>query len=187
METINTKYKNLAGTLKQNKVIILYVFVLNILLLIPSILSPIFKQVFTDYVLTDGVREFLPPLLLLMAGTACFSAVIHWMKKNCLLRLSNKIELSGASKYMWTLFNAPLDLFDKKDSYQLLSKSTASKRIAKLLTRDLLDLLFNVVSVVFYLIMMIKLDPLMSAVVVGLVVVTFLMTKLRYFISEKME
>ncbi|MDR1376095.1 MAG: ATP-binding cassette domain-containing protein [Synergistaceae bacterium] len=183
---MGTKYKNVVELLSENKHVIFYVFALNILLLIPSALSPLFKQVFTDYILTDGVTEWLAPLLLLMTGTALLSAFVTWMQKSCLLRLSNKIEISGVSGYMWTLLGSPFGFFHKKNSYQLLSRTDASKKISALLTRDLLGLLFNVCSVVFYLVMMFRLDRLMSAVVVGLAVLNFIMSKLRQLLRHKL-
>lgn len=183
---IVTKYKNLIDLLDKNKPVIFYVFALNILLLIPSALSPVFKQVFTDYILTDGIVEWLAPLLALMAGTALLSASVSWMQKNCLLRLSNKIEIAGASRYMWTLLSSPLKLFSKEDSYRLLSQADASKRVSKLLTRDLLGLLFNVVSVAFYLVMMLRLGKIMTAVAVALVMLNFAMFKLQEYLSLKL-
>ncbi|MDR0220076.1 MAG: ATP-binding cassette domain-containing protein [Lachnospiraceae bacterium] len=176
----------MASVVGANKTVVLYVFLLNIILLIPVVLSPIFKKVFTDYILTDGITEWMAPLLILMTGTALLSAAVTWIKKSCLLRLSNKIEISGAGKYMWLMLNSPPSLFRHKDSYQLLSQVNASQRVSKLLTRDLLDLLFNIVSAAFYMVMMLRLDLLMSVIVVVLVVLNFLMLQLKEFITDRL-
>ena len=178
-------YKNMLAMLGKNKQIIFYVFALNLILLIPAALAPIFKQVFTDYVLGAGVMEWLPHLIILMLGIALLASCVTWMQKNCLLRLANKIEISGTSHYIWMLLNAPLSLFGKTDSYLLISQANASARVSKLLTRDILTLLFNIVNVGFYLILMLMLDRLMAGIVVALVVASFLVIKLKDFLVEK--
>ncbi len=180
-------YKNALKLLGQNRQAIFYAFSLNILLLIPAAMSPVFKKVFTDYVLTDGVTEWLPLLLLVMVGTALFAAAATWLQKGCLLRLSNKIEISGAGRYFWALLNSPLSLFDKKDSYLLLSRAEGAKRVSKLLTRELLGFLFNIVSSVFYLIMMLRMDAPMAGVVAALALLNFGMIKAQEFIREKLS
>jgi ABC-type bacteriocin/lantibiotic exporter with double-glycine peptidase domain len=52
--------KKITSVIRENAPVILYVFFLNILLLIPAVLAPIFKKVFTDYILTEGNHDWLP-------------------------------------------------------------------------------------------------------------------------------
>jgi ABC-type bacteriocin/lantibiotic exporter with double-glycine peptidase domain len=142
-------------------------------------MSPIFKRVFTDSILINHTTEWLPTLLLLMTGVAVFSAVVVWLQKSCLLRLANKIELSGTTAYMWRLFNAPPDLFLQKDSFALLSGAGASALISKTLTADMISLFSALISVVFYYSMMLRLDLSMSLIVLALVIVNLLVGKLQ--------
>jgi ABC-type bacteriocin/lantibiotic exporter with double-glycine peptidase domain len=165
--------------LRANRAAICYTFLLGVLLLFPMIMSPIFKQVFTDSILINNTVEWLPTLLLLMTGVAVFSALVVWLQKSCLLRLANKIELSGATAYMWRLFNAPPDLFRQKDSFTLLSGAGASALISRTLTADMISLFSALISVVFYYSMMLRLDLAMSLIVLALVVVNLLVGKLQ--------
>ena len=181
------KYSNVIKTLGENKTVVLYIFALNLLLLIPATLSPIFRKVFTDDILTGGAMEWLLPLLALMFGVAILSSSVTWMKDRCLQRLSEKIEVAGTSKFIWFMLNSPLSLFYKKDRFQLLSQSDTSKQISRILTRDILDLLANIVFVVFYIIMMLRIHVFMTIVVVVLVVLGFLSVKLKDFIIEKIS
>lgn len=185
-EAIDLTRKKTTEVLRENAAALLYIFSLNILLLIPSVLSPIFKKVFTDYILIEGNTEWLFTLLALMTGTALFSGIVTWMQKNCLTRLSDKIEISGISQYMWMLLNSPMSLFDKKDSFSLLSQSENSNSVSRALTRDVLSFLFNVVSVVFYFLMMLRIDIAMSMVVVALIAFNFTMSKIKDFLQDKL-
>ncbi|MDR2662147.1 MAG: ATP-binding cassette domain-containing protein [Treponema sp.] len=165
--------------LNGNRAALCYTFLLGVLLLFPMIMSPIFKRVFTDSILINNTTEWLSPLLLLMTGIAVFSALVVWLQKGCLLRLANKIELSGTTAYMWRLFNAPPDLFRQKDSFALLSGAGASVLISRTLTADMIGLFSALISVVFYYYMMIRLDLSMSLIVLALVVVNLLVGKVQ--------
>jgi ABC-type bacteriocin/lantibiotic exporter with double-glycine peptidase domain len=142
-------------------------------------MSPIFKRVFTDSILINNTSEWLTPLLCLMGGIAVFSALVTWLQKTCLLRLSNKIELSGAASYMWRLFNAPIDLFSHKDSFVLISGAGASSLISKTLCSDMLSLFSAAVSVLFYYIMMFRMDRIMSLIVLALTVLNMVLGALQ--------
>jgi ABC-type bacteriocin/lantibiotic exporter with double-glycine peptidase domain len=165
--------------LRDNRAALCYTFLLAVLLLFPMIMSPIFKRVFTDSILIGNTTEWLSPLLLLMTGIAVFSALVVWLQKSCLLRLANKIELSGTTAYMWRLFNAPPDLFRQKDSFALLSGAGASSLISKTLTADMISLFTALISVVFYYYMMLRLDISMSLIVLALVIANLLVGKVQ--------
>jgi ABC-type bacteriocin/lantibiotic exporter with double-glycine peptidase domain len=165
--------------LNGNRAALCYTIILGILLLFPMIVSPIFKRVFTDSVLINNTVEWIRPLLLLMTGVAVFSALIVWLQKSCILRLGNKIELSGTTAYMWRLFNAPPDLFRQKDSFALLSGAGASALISKTLTVDMLSLFSALISVIFYYYMMLRLDLSMSLVVLALALLNMAVGKVQ--------
>lgn len=184
---IPIKYKNIRSILTANRQHIGYLFILTLLMLVPSMVSPMYRKVFTDRILRGNAAQWMPILFLLMIGTALLSAVLSWMQNSCLLKLCNKIEMSGAARYFWNLLNAPLSFFDHKDSFVLLSKMEASKTISRIITRDMIELIFAVISVIFYLIMMITIDPFMALIVVALVVLNFLILKLKTVISERLS
>ncbi|MDL2205841.1 ATP-binding cassette domain-containing protein [Eubacteriales bacterium OttesenSCG-928-N13] len=178
-EVSHTKLQYTQKLIKDNWRNLLYVFVLNLLMLIPAAVSPIYRKVFTDYILTRNVLEWLPILLMLMIGTALFTAAITLFQKLCLTRLANKIEISGGSAYFWRLLRAPMSHFTKNDSSVLLSKMSATKGISGILTNGILTAVFALINAVFYLIMMSRIDWTMSLVVVGLIVVSYLLSMLQ--------
>ena len=178
------RYDRISAFLKDNRAALGYTFILGLLLLFPLIMAPIFKRVFTDSILVDNTAEWLLPLLLLMGGISVFSAVVSWLQKNCVLRLSNKIELSGTASYMWRLFNAPPDLFRRKDSFVLLSGAGASSLIARTLTVDMLSLVPAGISVIFYFLMMFRMDAVLSLIVAALAALNLLAGKLQSLLAD---
>jgi ABC-type bacteriocin/lantibiotic exporter with double-glycine peptidase domain len=176
------RYTLIRKYLKSNRSSFFYVCILGVLLFFPFIMSPIFKQVFTDSILVSNMSELLGPLLLLMGGAAAFSALLVWLQKNCLLRLSNKIELSGAASYMWRLFHAPIELFRNKDSFVLVSGAGASAFISKTICFDIFSMFSAAISVLFYFTMMFRMDRIMSLIVLALIALSMLLGKLQKYL-----
>jgi ABC-type bacteriocin/lantibiotic exporter with double-glycine peptidase domain len=170
---------HIVSLLKDNRAAIVYTFLLSLFLLFPLMLGPVFTRIFTDSILINNTTEWLSPLLLFMGGAAVFSALVTWFQKNCLLRLSNKIEVSGMAAYMWRLFNGPPELFRHKDSFVLLSGAEAPSLAARTLIADILSLFPAVISVLVYGLVMFRLDRPLSLIVLILVAVNFLGKKVR--------
>ncbi|MDR3020745.1 MAG: ATP-binding cassette domain-containing protein [Treponema sp.] len=178
------KLSNIKTIFRANIDAVLYVFILNILLFIPSLLTPIYRKIFTDYILIDYDTSWLYILLTMMFMTAFFAGAVNWFQRNCLFRLSNKIETSNLNKYMWIMFNSPLKLFFKRDSYTLISQSEKSSRISSLFTKDILSLFFDLFRVVFYLFLMMRIDTSMSLIVVALVVANIGFGKINSLLQD---
>jgi ATP-binding cassette subfamily C protein len=165
---------------------IIYAFLLNILLFIPSLLSPIYKKIFTDYILIDYDTSWLFMLITMMVITALFAGVVNWLQRNCLVRLSNVIQTSRINEFMKEMFcRSPFKLFFAKDSYTLLSQSEEAGSVSRLLTNDILSLLFDIFRVVFFLILMIRIDITMSVIVILLVVANMVFGKIAGFLRGK--
>lgn len=180
------KYQRIRSLLARNRLNLLYIFVLSVLLLFPAAIAPVFRQVFTDYILLDNAREWLPTLMLVMLGMSAFSAALSYLQQTILLRLSNRIEIAGESSYFWRLFQAPLTFFAGTDSYTLLVKSGDARAVTKLLTQDILKVTFGMIDVALYLFMMLHIDVLMTLIVLALILTNFALERLQGFIRKKM-
>lgn len=178
-EVSATRLERVRRLLKENKLSIVYLFILNVLLLIPATLAPIFQKVYTDDILLNNMHEWLFTLIAVMLGVAVFSAVITWLKQYCLLQISNRIEILGEGQYFWKLLHSPIAHFVHSNGYALLSKASAFQSVSRMLTMELLSLLFHVINALVYLYFMLRLDTWMTAVVVALVVMSYLTGKLE--------
>ncbi|MDR3002424.1 MAG: ATP-binding cassette domain-containing protein [Fibromonadaceae bacterium] len=179
------KLSNIKKIFRQNADAVAYVLILNVLLFIPLLLAPIYRKIFTDYVLLDNNTSWLFMLITMMMVTAAFAGVVNWLQQNSLFRLSNKIEISSLNKYMQIMFHSSIKLFVKKDSYTLLSQSEKSGGISKLLTGKILSLLFDAFRVVFYLILMLWINTTLTLIVIALIVANIAFGKISNYLQEK--
>jgi len=179
------KLPNVKEIFRQNTGTVAYVFLLSVVLFIPSLLAPIYQKVFTDYIFTDNNNEWLAVLAILMGATSIFAGIVNWIQNGCFSRLSNKIEAGGINRYMLAVFRSPMKFFSQKDSYTLLSRSERLENISTLLTDDILPLLFDTFKVVFYLFMMMRINLSMTLVVIVLVAVGVVLGKIGAFLRDK--
>lgn len=173
--------------LVRNRENIIYIFILNVFLMIPAVLLPVFIKVFTDDILIIGKQDLLVPLLIFMIVLAFFSGGITWLESCFLLRLSNKIEFSGASRYFGALINSPLALFNKTNSALLVSKINATSAVSKTIAAGMLKIIVSIVSVAFYMIMMLFVDTPLSFVLAGVVVLNVVLLALQGKFFEKLS
>lgn len=173
------KYARVRRLLGEYKLILLFVFLLGVLLLIPTAIAPVFRQVYTDYILLDNARDWLPTLMALMLGMALFSGVLNYLQKTILQRLSNRIEIHGASSYFWSLLSSPLRRFAGADTFTLVEGIGSAKATTTLLTRDIINAAFSLINTALYLFMMFHIDLLMSVIVVALILLNFVVTRLH--------
>jgi ABC-type bacteriocin/lantibiotic exporter with double-glycine peptidase domain len=152
------KRKLLFTLLGRNKKELLSIFILDLILIIPGVMSPVFKGFFTDSILVDGNVGLFPSLLFLMLAVAAIGAFAFWLRRSCVLKLTVKIGLSGTSEYIRVKLYEPYPFFTQNDSVSVLSNSGNKELAAHDLTGDFLEFPVAIVSTVFYLTMMVKTD-----------------------------
>jgi ABC-type bacteriocin/lantibiotic exporter with double-glycine peptidase domain len=182
-----SEHKLLLALLCNNKKELTYIFILDLILIIPGVMSPVFKRFFADSILVSGNIALLPPLLFLMLIVAAIGTFAFWLRRSCVLKFAVKIGLSGTSEYIRGKLYEPYKFFSKNDGVSTLSNSANKDSAANYLTRDFLELPVAAVSTVFYLIMMVKTDLFLTACVLILLVINLIAGKFVEFITEKFE
>jgi ABC-type bacteriocin/lantibiotic exporter with double-glycine peptidase domain len=157
---------------------------MDIILLIPAAISPVFKKIFSDNILGNKLEGWLLPLILIMFGAAFISGMAAYLHRQCLLYLSESIEKNDAELYVRNMMYAPVQ---GTDEFSHLSKIYAAKNVAKILTRDFLEVCFAVVSIAIYLPLMFREDVFMTFVALGLAAMSIALSFLRHVITQKAE
>ena len=75
---------------------VLYVVLAGLALALVGLVIPVFGQIFVDYCLMAGRRNWVGPLLLGMALTALLRAAFTWLEGRHLLRLETKLAVSSS-------------------------------------------------------------------------------------------
>ncbi|HEX2675826.1 MAG TPA: NHLP family bacteriocin export ABC transporter peptidase/permease/ATPase subunit, partial [Polyangiales bacterium] len=152
--------RRLSGT----KAPLLYVILAGLGLVLPGLVIPIFSKVFVDSVLVGGKHEWLPALLIGMAGTALLRAALTWLQRAYLLRLVMKLAVSMASGFMWHVLRLPVPFFFARSEGDLASRVQLNDQVAHMLSGELSDVALDLLLIGFYGVLMLYFDPLLTSI-----------------------
>ena len=146
--------KVLAGRLQHVKSALWFVILASLALVIPGLMIPVFSQVFVDNYLIGRLDGWVKPLLLGMAITALVRGMLTWLQQKYLLRLEMHLSLSTSSTFFWHVLRLPVAFFTQRYAGDISQRVEANDRVAQLLSGDLATNAVNLVTLVFYLAVM---------------------------------
>ncbi len=161
---------------------VLFVFLLGLALVLPGLILPVFAKIFVDDILVGARDEWLKPLLLGMGLTALFRAGLTWMQQRYLLRLEVKLSVSHSSRFIWHVFKLPITFFAARFSGDISSRVQLNAEIANLLSGQLATTILNMVMVVFYGVLLMFYDHVLTLIGLSIALLNILALRL---ISEK--
>lgn len=155
-----------------------YVFLVGLLLVIPGIVIPYFLRSFVDNVLLAGMNHWLPPLLMGMALTALLQGGLVWLQEHYLLRLETRMALAWSARFFWHVLRLPTQFFAQRFAGDIGSRVQLNDVVASVLGGQLSGHMLNAVTAVFFLVMMLRLSPILT--LTGIVAVILNIVFLRW-------
>ena len=153
---------------------VLYVVLVTLALIIPGLAIPAFARVFVDQILVTGIRGWIGPLLIGMALTALLRAALTWLQALYLLRLETRLSLRASAAFFWHVLHLPIEFFTQRYAGEIGARVAINDRVARLLSGELATAALNLVLVVFYALLMLRYDVLLTAVGVGTAILNML-------------
>jgi NHLM bacteriocin system ABC transporter peptidase/ATP-binding protein len=141
-----------------------YVVLTGLALIIPGLVIPAFTRIFVDFVLIDGITDWLSVLLLGMALTAMVRGALTWLQHYYLLRLETKLSLSTSSQFLWHTLRLPIEFFTQRYGGEIGHRVAINDHVAQLLSRRLATTILNAILVILYLVLMLRYDPVLTCI-----------------------
>ena len=163
---------------------VLYVLLASLFLVIPGLVVPVFLRVFVDDVLVGG-RNWITPLLVGMGMAAILTAILTGIQQMYLLRLETKLSLSGSSRFFWHILHLPVEFFTQRYAGDIALRVQVNDRVAQLLSGDLATAAISLLLAVFYALLMLQYDALLT--VIGIVVAGLNILALRYISRHRVD
>ncbi|HBD94697.1 MAG: NHLP family bacteriocin export ABC transporter peptidase/permease/ATPase subunit [Spirochaetes bacterium GWF1_31_7] len=148
-----------------------FIFLAGITLVVPGIIIPVFSRIFIDEVLLRNVSSWIMPLLTGMFITATLRALLTFFQKKILVKFQTKIAISGSAKFMWKLLHLPAAFFSQRYAGEIVDRIEANDTIANNISGTLTESLIDLLMIVFYLILLILYDPLLTLICVSIAVI----------------
>ncbi|WP_432767577.1 MAG: NHLP family bacteriocin export ABC transporter peptidase/permease/ATPase subunit [Sphingopyxis sp.] len=131
-----------------------FVFLTALALVVPGVVLPVFSRIFVDYVLVRGLSDWLAPLLIGMALTAAVRFVLLELQERALLGARTAMSLRTGGALMRKLLTLPVAFFDQRFAGEIADRVRLNEGLATLLTGQLAQAAVNLVSALFFLIVL---------------------------------
>ena len=141
-----------------------FVVLASLGLVVPGIVIPIFSQIFVDQYLVQGSQEIIFPLLIGMLLTAFLRAALTWLQLHYLLGLQTKLAISMSSTLFWHTLRLPIEFYGQRYAGEVGSRVTINDRIAQLLSGQVATTALNVITVLFYVVVMFQYDIILTLI-----------------------
>ena len=181
------KPKSVLGFVKERltgaKAAIAFVILTTIIANLIGIITPGFSRVFMDRLLTQKNPEWLIPFIVGFVALSLVQVIIAWMQLVYNNRINGKLAVVGSTSFMWKILRMPMEFFSQRMSGDILSRQVSNETIANSLVNTFAPLLLNSIMMVFYFIVMIRYNVVLTAIglisIIANIVVSQVITRKR--------
>lgn len=145
--------------------------------------SPMFTRVFTDNLLTGKNPEWLMPFLGIMGVVLLVQVLVGIINSIYWLKIEGKFALTSSAEFMWHVLRLPLDFFSQRNVGDVVSRQDSTSSIALTLIHKIAPMFSGIVSLFFYLFIMIKYSWVLTLIGIGATAINMFLAR---YMSEKM-
>jgi NHLM bacteriocin system ABC transporter peptidase/ATP-binding protein len=179
--------KRLVGT----KLALTYAVLAGVCLVIPGLVIPVFSRVFLDNILISGRKDWILPLLWVMGITLAVMAILTWLQQYYLLRLESKLALTSSARFFHHVFRLPTTFFSQRQTGEIANRIQLNDTVAMLLSGDLATNIINLITIIFYAVIMVQYNVTLTGVGAGIALINFLalryVSKHRTLLNKKLR
>lgn len=150
--------------LKGSGQLLAFCIITGFFLVIPGLALPVFSQVFIDNILISKSYDWLRPLLLGMILTAILNSLLSLLQLKFLRRMKIKLSVSMSSRFLWHILRLPVDFYAQRFAGEISSRINLNDKLASLLSGQLATTTISAVMVIFYALVMIQYDVLLTMI-----------------------
>jgi len=179
--------KSLMVSFVNDKKILLFLILTSLLITFAGILIPSFSRIFVDNILMQKSNingEWLSSLLITMGITAAVMGIVTLLQEKTLLNLENRISISNSADFFKHVIRLPIMFFSQRYAGNICSIMFSGENMAKSLANVFLISVINMFFSVFYLLIMLQYDLILSLVAV---IFAFFNVVYVYFSSCKIK
>lgn len=153
---------------------LVYSLVTGFFLTVIGLVVPVFSQVFVDDILVEGRQLWLRPLLVGMAIAAILQGALTLLRLRYLRRLKIKLGVGMSSRFLWHILRLPVSFYAQRFAGEISNRTTLNDQVADVLAGKLATTIIDSFMVVFYALVMVQYDWVLTLMVVGFAAVNVL-------------
>lgn len=164
---------------------IAYCIAAGFLLTLTGMAVPVFSQVFVDEILVQGRQQWLRPLIIGMVFTAIVQGLLTLLRLRYLRRLKVKLSIGMSSRFFWHILRLPLGFYAQRFSGEISNRTSLNDQVADVLSGRLATTAIDAVMVVFYALIMIQYDWVLTLLVISFAAVNI--TTLQWLSRKRID
>ena len=141
-----------------------FVMITTVISYLFGIADSVTSRIFMDRLLTGINTEWLYPFISVMILLALIRLAASWINAIYSLKIQGKMAAIGSCSYMWKVLRLPMEFYSQRLAGDIQGRLVLNASIAGTLVNTFAPLLLNSVMMVFYLVLMIKLSPMLTLV-----------------------
>ncbi|MBD2511511.1 NHLP family bacteriocin export ABC transporter peptidase/permease/ATPase subunit [Nostoc muscorum FACHB-395] len=153
---------------------LVYSLVAGFFLTVIGLVVPVFSQVFVDDILVEGRQLWLRPLLVGMAIAAILQGSLTLLRLRYLRRLKIKLGVGMSSRFLWHILRLPVSFYAQRFAGEISNRTTLNDQVADVLAGKLATTIIDTLMVVFYALVMVQYDWVLTLMVVSFAAVNVL-------------
>ena len=164
---------------------VVFVALTSVITCLFGIINPVMSRIFFDRLLTGQAPSWLYPFLMVMTGLAVFQIIVQWAQTVYSLKINGKMAIEGNAGYMWKVLRLPMDFFSQRLTGDIMQRQGTNATIAGTLVETVAPLALNTVTMLFYLIVMLRYSVLLTLVGVASLAVNLFIA--RYLAAKRVN
>ena len=141
-----------------------FVFVMGVFASLIDILNPVFTRIFMDDILSGATRSWLIPLIIAMLFALLVRMILSVINAIYRLRMEGKFAITANAEFLWHVLRLPMEFFSQRYAGDIIMRQSSNEGIAGMLISQLSPILMNMGLMVFYFIMLLQYNPILTAV-----------------------
>ncbi|MCD7867226.1 MAG: NHLP family bacteriocin export ABC transporter peptidase/permease/ATPase subunit [Clostridiales bacterium] len=143
---------------------IVFVALTTVISSLIGIIRPGFSRIFLDRLLTGENPGWLYPFIIGLSLLSAVQLLVSFISIGVKNRMNGKMASYGNTSYMWKVLRMPMEFFSQRMAGDIQQRQGTNASIAGTLVNTLAPLFLNAVMMVFYLVVMLRYSPILTAV-----------------------
>ncbi len=157
---------------------LVYLLIIGLILTVPGLIIPAYTRVFLDNIFGESRMDWLKPLIFAIGVTVLFKLCLEIIKYGCLRRLKIYLSATMSKEFFEHLLKLPLTFYSQRYSGEIATRQKLNDNIADILSGKLADTAINILMMIFYAILMMYYNAVLTLVGVALAGLSFIILKI---------
>lgn len=157
---------------------ILFSLFAGFLLTVPRLAVSAFSQVFVDEILVSQRQDWIKPLVLGMVLTAVLRGILASLRLTYLRNLMLKLSVTMSGQFVWHILRLPVGFYAQRFAGEISSRLSLNDKVAGILSGTLGKTIIDTVMMVFYFLIMLQYDRLLTGIALVFASINFLALQL---------